>query len=75
MSKWIDVNKELPNEDTFNVLVAFDEPFFGHFNKECCVAYYSHESKTWHSEIKGDREIHRVTHWQLLPKLPKTTNK
>jgi hypothetical protein len=71
MKDWIDANSKLPNEDTFNVLVAFDEPFFGHFNKECCVAYYEHETKKWHSELKDNGEILRVTHWQLLPKLPK----
>jgi len=71
MNKWIDINKQLPDEDTSNVLVAFDEPFFGSFTKEQCVAYYSHDSKKWHSEIKADREVYNVTHWQLLPKPPK----
>lgn len=38
MDNWIDVNDRLPDDSTFDVLVAFDEPFFwGDGERVCCV--------------------------------------
>jgi hypothetical protein len=39
-TNWIDVKEKLPRRNVMNVLVAYDEPFFGTFTKEQCVAYY-----------------------------------
>lgn len=72
--EWIKVTDRLPDENTFKVLVAFDEPFFGSTTKEAGVGYYSAENDKWYSDLTGGRlgeiEILRVTHWQPLPKLP-----
>lgn len=71
MDNWIDVNDRLPDESTFDVLVAFDEPFFGRMAKECAVCMYDRDTNTWVSEI-ANKEILRVTHWMPLPEPPKT---
>jgi hypothetical protein len=65
--EWIDAGQQKPDEGTFEVLVQFDEPFFGIMEPKMTVAYYAHDHGKWYSDLTS-REIYRVTHWQHLPK-------
>lgn len=59
MSKWIDVNKQLPEEgETVNVYTPYDGflPFFNYENGE------------WVSQ--NFRWRGRVTHWMSIPEAP-----
>jgi len=73
---WIPVSEKLPDEDAWIVAIVFNNPFFGIMTPERGAARYSHEYKKWYSELTGGRfmtiEVYNVTHWQLLPELPKT---
>lgn len=68
--EWISVKDEMPGEDTFEVLVKVDEPFFGTTEPKLIVAYYAHDLMQWICDLTS-REVYHVTHWMPLPEPPK----
>jgi hypothetical protein len=62
---WIPVNIERPR-DQQQVLAAYDEPFFGQFEKNIDRAIYQSDDATFWNPL-SDKSIMHVTHWKALP--------
>jgi hypothetical protein len=71
LPQWIHVDDKLPI-DVGQVLMVFGEPLFGTCNPTIETGYYDKESEAWRFWT-FDKEVNGfgVTHWMLLPEIPK----
>lgn len=66
--QWQDISR--PPEEGVEVLVCYDEPFFGKFTQEVEIAYYS-DGAWFHAKGNGVEFDFTITAWQPLPTPPK----
>jgi hypothetical protein len=66
MCKWIDINKQLPDSDTY-VLVCLNNMFImtSYYFQDSFGKWFSSADEIWDKYYTDD-----VTHWALLPVLP-----
>lgn len=71
MNEWISVESEMPSEADGQVLMCFQEPFFGSCTAEIECGYFDEGSEEWMFWL-SDRPVvgPGVTHWMRLPEKP-----
>ena len=69
-AQWIPIVKG--EEPDGKVLVAFDDPSWGYYSKEAEAAYFEDgEWRFWLSDREISTHADGVTHYQIIPDLPK----
>ena len=70
MSKWIDVQKELP-KDYIDVLVAFTNTTPHSGGRYVDTAYYTGKNGwRWTDDVDVNAQFIEITHWMPMPQLP-----
>ena len=70
MSKWINVQDELPKDYT-DVLVAFTNTTPHSGGRYVDAAYYSDEKGwRWTDDVDVNTQVIEITHWRPMPRLP-----